>query len=50
MIFVFDVWHKGWGFGFTLTVWERFDDGYLEKLSFEWQVKLFGRTWGTGDE
>jgi len=52
MLISVDLWHKGWGFGFTLIIWERFvdwdwDEGELIKLNFEWQVKLFGRVWGT---
>lgn len=46
LILVFDLWFSGWGFGFTLYVRE---DIYGERLTgFDWQVKLFGKTWGTG--
>jgi len=48
MILSFDIWHKDWGVGFTLLVWEKWEDWDLVKLDFEWQVKLFGKTWGTG--
>jgi len=53
MIWSFDLWHKGRGFGFTLILWEwfegLFEDDWLVKIDFDWQVKLFGRTWGTED-
>ena len=50
MFFAVDLWHKNWGFGFSLIIWERFEDPLgLMKIGFEWQIKLFGRTWGTGN-
>ena len=51
MLFAVDFWHKEWGFGFTLWLWEAFDSPIgLIKLSFEWQIKLFGRRWGSEED
>jgi len=49
MILSFDLWHRGWGLSFTLIMWERYED-WLEKFAFEWQVKVFGRTFGGKEE
>lgn len=49
MIFSIDLWHKNWGFGFTIFLWER-DVGELIKFDVSAQLKLFGRTWGGGEK
>ena len=46
MILSFDFWHRGWGFGFTVVIWERSGDEDYETfqlLGLDFQVKLFGR-------
>jgi len=55
VIFSLDLWHKHWGFGFTVTIWENFDEtgendhDFFVRFDLEWQIKAFGRSWGTGD-
>jgi len=49
MMFAVDLWHKSWGFGFTIVLWHHIDEEMFVKFEFHWQVKLFGRKWGTGE-
>jgi len=42
MIFSIDIWHKEWGIGFSIIIWERLD--FLKMLlGFEGQIKGFGK-------
>lgn len=42
MIFAIDLWFKGWGFGFSIAIWEHCEH-YLIKLGFNAQVKALGK-------
>jgi hypothetical protein len=50
LIFSMDLWHKGWGFGFSLCIWERLTEDVFVKVELDWQINIFHRTFGTGDK